>query len=52
MSDSTIKVKGSWGGCFTLILFITFLWALLFGVTWKGQHHGMSCSCERGVGFE
>lgn len=37
-------------GCFGLILTILALWALLFGVTYKGQHYGINgCSCERGV---
>ena len=39
-------------GCFSLILFVLLVWALLFGVTYGGKHHFISCSCERGVTVE
>lgn len=36
-------------GCLKFVLTMIVLWALLFGVTWKGRHHGVSCTCDRGV---
>lgn len=40
------------GGCLSLIVFILLVWALIFGVTWNGKHHGINCSTERGVGID
>ncbi len=39
-------------GCFSFIVFMIFMWALLFGVTYDGKHYGMSCSCDRGVAID
>lgn len=36
-------------GCLAIVLACVALWALLFGVTWNGKTHGISCSCARGV---
>jgi hypothetical protein len=52
MSDSDIKVKVEKGGCFGCLGFIVaciIFWALLFGVTWNGKHHGISCTSDKGV---
>jgi hypothetical protein len=49
MSDG-VKVKvdsGGYLGCLGMIVFVFVLWALLFGVTYKGKHYGLSC--EKGV---
>lgn len=43
---------GAGVGCLPVILFITVMWALVFGVTWEGKHYGMSCSCDRGVAID
>jgi hypothetical protein len=32
--------------------FMVLFWALIFGVTWSGRHHGISCSGDRGVVVE
>ena len=32
-----------------LAAFVLLLWSLLFGVTWNGVHHGISCTRDRGV---
>jgi hypothetical protein len=39
------------GGCLSLVLGVTLLWALLFGVTISGRWYGIACSTERGVEF-
>ena len=39
-------------GCFSFILGLTILWALIFGITWNGKHHGFACTCDRGVVVE
>lgn len=51
MSDEkTVTVyRGGGCGCLSLVLFILFMWALCFGVTWNGVHHDLSCSCDKGV---
>jgi hypothetical protein len=49
VSESSSSGGGSGCGCFTLIALVIVLWALIFGVTWNGQHHGISCSCDKGL---
>lgn len=45
-----VEVQANGGGCFSLILGIILLWALLFGVTINGKHYGIrDCSSEHGV---
>ncbi len=39
----------NWVGIF---LFIGMCYGVCGGVTYKGQHHGVSCSCSKGVGIE
>jgi len=39
-------------GCLTIVVTVLVLWALAFGWTYQGKHHGINCSCERGVGIE
>jgi hypothetical protein len=36
-------------GCITLIVTVMIIWALLFGVTWNGEHHQIGCSFDHGV---
>lgn len=36
-------------GCFSTILVLIGIWALLFGVTCNGVHHGVYCSASNGV---
>ena len=49
MSDNDgCTVRVGWG-CLPLVLLVFLGWALLFGVTWNGKHHGISCSRARGV---
>ena len=40
------------GGCISIILFVFLIWALLFGVTCNGAHHGVTCESKRGVVIE
>jgi len=49
MSDEELKISCQPFGCLILLVTIVVLWAACFGVTWNGQHHGMSCSEDRGV---
>ena len=54
MSNGKLHIKignpdGNGCGCVTTILAITFIWAVLFGVTVGGKHYGMSCTNEEGV---
>lgn len=50
MIKSSAGASASGGcGCLGLIVTIVALWALIFGVTYGGKHHEMSCSCNRGV---
>lgn len=42
------KDDGCWG-CGKTIVGVLIIWAFLFGVTYGGKHHGVSCSCDRGV---
>ncbi len=51
MSTSSDANSDGWG-CVSIILWVIVIWALLFGVTVNGRHHGVSRSCERGVGIE
>lgn len=46
-----IDLGGCGGCCGCLFLIITgyLFWALVFGVTWAGTHHSISCSQENGV---
>lgn len=39
-------------GCIPAVISLIVLWALLFGFTWNGQHHGVTCTCDRGVVVE
>jgi hypothetical protein len=36
-------------GCLITILAIIGIWAVCFGVTIGGKHHGLSCSRDKGV---
>jgi hypothetical protein len=36
-------------GCMTTIVSCIILWALIFGWTWNGAHHSISCGCDKGV---
>lgn len=48
--DEDEDVNSEGPGCFTFVLGVIALWALLFGVTVGGKHYGLrSCSCDRGV---
>ena len=49
---SEYKASCSLGGCLTVIVVCIALWALVFGVTVDGKHHGLSCSSEDGVKVE
>jgi len=49
---SSVEVNVNRGGCLRIIVAIILIWALLFGVTWNGKHHGIHCSREKGVGVE
>lgn len=51
MSDN-VNVSVSRGGCLSTIVAIIFIWALIFGVTIGGKHHGISCTRDRGVVVE
>lgn len=33
-------------GCFSSVLFLLLMWALLFGVSVDGKHYGIGCSCD------
>jgi len=48
MSESS----GGGCGCFSLVFFILFVWAILYGVTFDGKHYELSCSETRGVSFD
>ena len=50
MSDDSSS--GSPLGCVGFIVTVVVLWAFLFGVTYGGKHHGLSCSCSKGVVVE
>lgn len=39
-------------GCLPIVISFIILWGLLFGVTWNGKHHGISCTSDRGVVIE
>lgn len=47
-----IKKSGSPFGCVWFCIAVILVWGLLFGVTVGGKHHGIGCSCERGVMVE
>ena len=32
-----------------LVALVLVVWATLFGFTWNGVHHGISCTSNRGV---
>lgn len=36
-------------GCFSTIISILIIWALIFGITIDGKYYGVSCSCSKGV---
>ena len=52
-SDSgrgNVKISCGGAGCFTSILIIVALWALIFGVTIGGKHYGVTgCDSTNGV---
>lgn len=50
--NDVAEVKIGCRGCLMVILFFFVLWGLIFGVTWNGQHHGISCTTDRGVVIE
>ena len=38
------------GGCATTIVGALIIWAFIFGWTWHGVHHTISCGgCDKGV---
>lgn len=39
-------------GCGGVILSCLIIWGFIFGVTWKGHHYDIECSCNRGVMVE
>ena len=43
------KSSSGQGGCIPFVIGIIVLWALVFGVTWNGVHHGISCDSNKGV---
>lgn len=45
-NKTEIRLGGSGIGCFTLILSITLLWILLFGLNYEGKHYGFSCGSD------
>lgn len=51
--DSSASFHFAPGGCLKFLLktvaLVCVVWALLFGVTWNGKHHGLSCSRQKGV---
>jgi hypothetical protein len=48
--DVKVEVdSGGCLGCLSIIVFVFALWALLFGVTYKGKHYGLQCSPDKGV---
>lgn len=49
MSKRRVEPDPEPAGCITIIIYVTILWALVFGVTYGGKHYGIACSCERGV---
>jgi hypothetical protein len=52
-NEKTVQVTtGSPFGCLGLILTVIVLWGSCFGVTYEGQHYGLSCSCAEGVKIE
>lgn len=46
------KVSCSCGGCIGLVVTILIVWALIFGVTIDGKHHGITCTSDKGVVVE
>lgn len=53
MSDTvTVSGGGSSGGsgggcgCFSLIMFVLLMWALIFGVTLENRHYSIGCSWD------
>lgn len=48
-TSSSSSSSGGGCGCISLIITILVVWALLFGVTYKGKSYGLSCSCDKGV---
>lgn len=47
MAKREVSIGG--GSCLVTILGLILLWALLFGVTYKGKHYEIDCTSEHGV---
>lgn len=47
--DDSAEVTVKTSGCLYMLAVITFFWALIFGVTIGGKHHGVECTCDHGV---
>lgn len=45
----TTRISVGGGGCITIIMGCIIAWALIFGVTYRGKHYGLDCSCDHGV---
>jgi len=43
MSDFEVRVGP---GCLGVVIVLILLWALIFGVNYKGKHYGMSYGCN------
>lgn len=53
MTSSNSGSSGGGGcGCFSSVLFLLLMWALLFGVSVDGKHYGIGCSCDDGVSVD
>lgn len=48
---TTVEIGGGFG-CLGTIAVLIVLWGLVFGFTWNGVKHGISCSCSKGVEVE
>jgi len=40
---------GGCGGCLIFIIAFVCVWAICCGVTYKGKHYELECSCDKGV---
>lgn len=49
MSNKSTSTSVGCGGCTSFIIGGLVIWAFIFGVTYDGKHHDVSCSCNRGV---
>lgn len=51
-TSSATATSGSSWGCLPLILTVIVLYAVCCGVTYKGRHYDLTCSCDRGVAVD